>query len=42
MLNSCIRKATAAARPVKASGVAETSVSERAPLATNAESNSRL
>src|SRR5437879_8349239 len=40
MLNSCIRKATAAQRPVKASGVAEMTVCVSAPLARNAASRS--
>ena len=42
MLNSRMRKATAAASPVNASGVAEMSVFESAPSARNAASNSRL
>jgi hypothetical protein len=42
MLNSRTRNATAAASPVKASGVAETSVFDKAPSARNAASNSRL
>jgi hypothetical protein len=41
MLNRFIRNATAAARPVNTSGVAETTVSLRAPSARNAASNSR-
>jgi len=40
MLNRRIRNAAAAASPVKASGVAATSVSLSAPLATNAASKS--
>src|SRR5919201_191382 len=39
MLNSRMRKAAAAASPVKASGVAETSVWPSAPFATNAASS---
>ena len=42
MLKRRIRNATAAARPVKASGVAEMSVFVNAPSATNAASKSRL
>src|SRR5256885_12169466 len=42
MLNRFIRNATAAASPVKASGVAATSVSLSAPLPRNAASQSRL
>jgi hypothetical protein len=42
MLKSRIRKAAAAASPVKASGVAETRVSPSAPLFRKAASKSLL
>ena len=41
MLKSCIRKATAAASPVKTSGVDEMNVFVSAPFAKNAASISR-
>ena len=40
MLKSCMRNATAAARPVKRIGVAEMSVAEKAPFPVKADAKS--